>query len=243
MIWGKVIGALAGLALGKGPLGMVAGAIAGHWVDVILERHFPNKERIRRKRLFLTNVTCLSAKLAKVDGPVSREEVDSFKAQFRVADEDKSMVARLFDQAKQTSDGYAPYAQSLAENFSSEIFLLAEIFGALYRIAASDGGPNAAEQAFLQHVAQIFGVSYQPHFTYEWPRARPSQPDPYSVLGLQPNATNGDVKSAWRRLVQEHHPDKLIAKGVSEDYVAIATQKMAEINAAYDQICRDRGMS
>ena len=240
MIWGKVIGALIGFVLGHSLLGMVAGAVAGHWLDSWLATRFPNPEAERRGQVFLTSVTCLSAKLAKCDGPVSREEVDSFKAQFRFADAQKSKVARLFDEAKLEPHDYEPYARALADNFSSEPFLLAEIYGAFYRIAAVDGGPNAAEQAFLERVAGVFGLSFQSFG--EEPRPRSSSGgDPYSVLNVPRSASTAEIKAVWRRLSREHHPDGLIAKGVPEDYVKLATKKMAAINAAYDQIRSERG--
>jgi DnaJ like chaperone protein len=239
MVWGKVIGALAGLALGHSPLSMLAGAVAGHWVDSYVARHYASPESRRRKRLFLTAVTCLAAKLAKCDGPVTREEVDVFKAQFRFRDEDKATVARLFDEAKLDPAGFEPYARSLADNFAAEPFLLAEIYGALFRIAVIDGGPNEAEQRFLQSVGQIFGIGVQGGF--HEPRPGPKDSDPYAVLNVARSAPMSEIKAAWRRLSREHHPDSLIAKGVPEDYVALATRKMAAINAAYDQIRRERG--
>jgi DnaJ like chaperone protein len=239
MVWGKIIGALAGLALGHSPLGMLAGAVAGHWVDLALARRQAGPEQRRRKQLFLTAVTCLAAKLAKCDGPVTREEVDAFKAQFRFRDQEKPMVARLFDEAKLDPAGFEPHARSLADNFAGEPFLLAEIFGALFRIAVVDGGPNEAEQRFLQSVAEIFGVAFQGAF--QEPPPRKPESDPYAVLNVARSAPMSEIKAAWRRLSREHHPDSLIAKGVPEDYVALATKKMAAINAAYDQIRHERG--
>jgi len=240
MVWGKVIGALVGFVLGHGFLGMLAGAVAGHWVDSFIARKFPNPEAVRRKQVFLTAVTCLSAKLSKVDGPVNRAEVDMFKALFRFAPDDLSKVARLYDEAKLDAVGFEPHAKSLADNFSAEPFLLAEIFSALFRIAVVDGGPNDAEMRFLERVAQLFGVSFQAQYEAPRPRAAAAV-DPYAVLKVARNAPMGEIKAAWRKLSREHHPDNLIAKGVPEDYVAIATKKMAEINAAYDAIRQERG--
>jgi DnaJ like chaperone protein len=241
MVWGKVIGALAGFVLGHGLLGMLAGALAGHWVDSWFARRFPNPEMVRRKQVFLTAVTCLAAKLSKADGPVNRAEVDAFKAQFRFGPGEMTDVARLYDEAKLDAAGFEPYARSLRENFAAEPFLLAEIFGALFRIAAVDGGPNDAEMRVLERVAEILGLSF--HAQYDPPpRTRTaSGNDPYSVLKVPRNAPMSEIKAAWRKLSREHHPDNLIAKGVPEDYVAIANQKMAEINAAYDAIRQERG--
>jgi len=240
MIWGKIIGALAGLVLGHSPLGLLAGAIVGHWVDLHLARRFPRAEALRRREVFATAVSALAAKLSKADGPVTREEVDAFKEQFRFPSEQKSRVAKVYDEAKKDPFGFEPYAQALAEHFAAEPFLLAEIFAAFYRIAAIDGGVNDAEQIFLQKVADIFGLSYQ-SYSEPPPRSRPRDASPYIVLGVAPSAPMSEVKAAWRRLTREHHPDTLIAKGVPPDYVELATKKMAEINAAYDKIRQERG--
>ncbi len=243
MIWGKIIGAMVGLALGHSPLGMIAGAVLGHWADVRLARYFPNADQARRRDVFATGVSGLAAKLAKVDGPVTREEVDAFKEQFRFADGQMSHVASVYDEAKKDPSGFEPYAQGLAEHFASEPFLLAEIFAALYRIAAVDGGINQAEQMFLQRVAEIFGLAYH-SFSEPPPFMRPRAArdiSPYQILGVDPQASSSDIKAAWRRLTREHHPDTLMAKGVPADYVEKATQKMAEINAAYDKIRQERG--
>lgn len=245
MIWGKIIGAMAGLALSHSPLGMLAGAAVGHWADIRLARYFPNGDMARRRDVFATGVAGLAAKLAKVDGPVTREEVDAFKEQFRFSSSQMSHVAAVYDEAKKDPSGFEPYASALADYFAGEPFLLAEIFAALYRIAAIDGGVNQAEQIFLQRVAEIFGLAY--HSFAEPPpsmRMRPARDtSPYQTLGIAPNASMADVKAAWRKLTREHHPDTLMAKGVPADYVEKATQKMAEINAAYDKIRQERGES
>jgi len=240
MIWGKIIGALAGLALGHSVLGLVAGLALGHWADLRLARAFPKAETIRRREVFATAVSALAAKLSKADGPVTREEVDAFKEQFRFGEGQMSLVARVYDEAKKDPYGFEPYAQALADNFAGEPFLLAEILGALHRIAAVDGGVNQAESEFLQKVANIFGLAYQTYGAPP-PRFRPVDASPYIVLGLAPSASMKEVKAAWLRLTREHHPDTLIAKGVPPDYVDLATRKMAEINAAYDKIRQERG--
>jgi len=242
MIWGKVIGALGGLALGHSPLGMLAGAALGHWADLRLERHFPSPETRRRRDVFATAVSALAAKLSKVDGPVTRAEVDAFKEQFRFGSDQMAHVAAVYDEAKADPYGFEPYAQSLASHFAAEPFLLAEIFGALHRIAAIDGGVNPAEDEFLRKVADLFGLAYFSHGEPP-PRSRPRDASPYVVLGVSPSASLSEVKAAWRKLTREHHPDTLIAKGVPPDYVQLATKKMAEINAAYDKIRQERGES
>jgi len=242
MIWGKIIGALVGFALGHSPLGALAGAVIGHWADLRLAKRFPNANTMRRRDVFMTSVTGLSAKLSKADGPVTRKEVDAFKEQFRFGHDQLARVAQIYDEAKVDAVGFEPYARALADNFAAEPFLLAEIFGALHRIAAVDGGVNAAEDQVLRRIADIFGLTYVSHG--EPPsRSRARDASPYITLGVQPSASMSEIKAAWRRLTREHHPDTLMAKGVPADYVQLATRKMAEINAAYDKIRQERGES
>jgi DnaJ like chaperone protein len=71
-------------------------------------------------------------------------------------------------------------------------------------------------------------------------RSGAAGPDPYGVLGLSHTATDGEVKATYRRLIREHHPDALVAKGLPKSFIEIASRKMAAINAAYDQIQQER---
>ena len=69
-----------------------------------------------------------------------------------------------------------------------------------------------------------------------------AEPDPYAVLGLGRDASDAEVRAAWRRLVREHHPDRLIAQGVPEEMLKQANARLAAINAAYDRIAKERGL-
>jgi DnaJ like chaperone protein len=229
-----------------GPLGALVGGILGHWFDTKVfgrgKRMFGagSQARMRRaeerQRIFSTSVINLAAKLAKVDGAVTREEVDAFKAQFAIPPGQMSAIAAIYDEAKQTSDGYEVHAQRLYQAFSDEPLLLIEVLNALHRVALADGRLHPAEQQFLQRVATIFGL-VRGAFAEETAH----EDDPYEVLGTSRKASSGDIKAAWRRLTREHHPDTLMAKGMPKEYIELATKKMAAINAAYDRIRAERG--
>ena len=237
MVWGKVIGAMVGLGFGHGFLGMVAGVIVGHWVDTRLGRRPPAVNASQRQQVFTAAVTALAAKLAKADGVVSRQEVDAFKAQFSIPASLAASVGALYDDAKRDAAGYEVPARNLATTFAKEPFLLVEVLAALYRIALVDGPMHPAEQAFLDRVAVIFGLSPRP---FAETAVVPAN-DPYVVLGVGRATPMADIKAAWRRLTREHHPDTLTAKGLPSEYVEMATRKMATINAAYDSIRAERG--
>jgi DnaJ like chaperone protein len=250
--WGKILGGVAGFAMG-GPLGALVGAALGHAAD----SGALNGARPRlagpadlaaflgnRETLFAIAVVVLSAKLAKCDGPVKREEIDAFKRLFRIPPENLAEVGRLFDEARSTHEGFEPFADRLGEAFGDNRGLLEEVLAALFAIARADGPVNRAEAAYLGAVHLRFGLDRA-----AWDRARgaaprglEAAPDPYAVLGLTRQATDDEVRATWRRLMRENHPDSLAARGVPPEFVQKAHEKVAEINAAWDRIKRERGL-
>lgn len=254
--WGKIIGGAVGFAMG-GPLGAVLGSALGHAADEGgLAQGLPGVDGARiaamlgsRESLFAISVIVLSAKLAKCDGPVKREEIDAFKRNFRIPQENMKEVAQLFDRARENAEGAEPYADRLGSAFADERHVLEDVLAALFRIAEADGVPNRAELAFLHAIHARLGLD-----AAAWDRARngrpstagpalaPEGPDPYAVLGLRRDATDQAVRDTWKRLVREHHPDSVAARGVSAEIVRRATGKVAEINAAWDRIKRERGL-
>lgn len=244
-IWGKVIGGVAGFALG-GPLGALMGGVAGHAVDKMREGADGDGIGAQAKQVaFTMAIVVLSAKMAKADGHVSREEINAFKEVFHVPPDEMSKVGKLFDEAKKEAEGFEPYARQIALLFKNEPAVLEELLGALIHIAKADGVVHDKEMEFLAAVAQIFGYD-QAGFDRVKARfmagASKSEDDPYVILGVEPSATDDEVKKAYRKLIRENHPDTLMAQGLPQEFVDLATEKMARINAAYDQIEKSRGM-
>jgi DnaJ like chaperone protein len=237
-IWGKLAGAAAGLAVG-GPIGALLGGVAGHYViDRDQEQDGPAENQVA----FTVGVIALGAKMAKADGVVTMDEVNAFKEVFKVPDGEMKNVARVFNLAKQDVAGYEAYAEQLATMFKGNRKLLEDVLEGLFHIAKSDEVMHPAEEKFLADVAKRFGIS-DTEFSYIKARhVIASKRNPYDVLGITPGVTNDELKSQYRRLVSENHPDKLIARGVPKEFIAIATEKVATINDAYGQIAKERGM-
>ncbi|MBF0094717.1 MAG: TerB family tellurite resistance protein [Alphaproteobacteria bacterium] len=252
-IWGKIIGGVAGLAMG-GPLGALMGATAGHAVDRMRAEaarggfgtrshgytHGPASEHARNVA-FTVAVVALSAKMAKVDGHVSREEIDAFKTLFRIPPEEMAVVGRMFDQAKTSADGFEDYAIEIADLFADSPEVLEELLDSLFFIAMADGGLNEAERTFLETVAAIFGLSDR-DFNRVHASHDKHESDAYAILGVSRSDSNEVIKAAYRKLIRENHPDTLIAKGMPQEFVTVATGKMAVINAAYDRVAEERGL-
>lgn len=256
--WGKIIGGTAGLLVG-GPFGAVVGAALGHAADSGAVPNFrlpfggatiPNPARVaamlgRRDQVFAVAVVVLAAKLAKCDGPVKRTEIDAFKRHFRIPPESARDIGRLFDQARDSSDGHESYALQLGQAFADNPGVLEDVLGALFAIARADGPVVVREQSFLRLVHRCFGLDQT-----AWDRAAgirpaqsgPAEPDSYAVLGVSPSADGEELRAAWKKLVRENHPDSLAARGVPAEFIARATDKVARINAAWDRIKRERGL-
>ena len=239
-IWGKLIGGAAGFALG-GPLGALLGAIAGHVYDsskkITDETDDPTKQIG-----FTIAVIALGAKLAKADGVVSEKEIRAFRQVFKVAPEQTNNVARVFNLARRSVHGYEPYAKQVAGMFATNPYVLEKLLGCLFFIAKADGNVSDAEINYLQNVSIIFGFSEKDFSRIRAENIGPDSLDPYTILGIPYGIDNNEIKSAYRKLIREHHPDTLIAQGMPEEFIEIANSKVAAINAAYDKVCNDRGI-
>ncbi len=268
---GKLLGGVAGLVMG-GPVGAVMGAALGHAADQgdVLPRFGQSMgqgfaglvnagsgmggsplhpARIaalfgRKDQVFSIGIVALSAKLAKVDGAVSRAEIDAFKRHFRIPPEQVHDVGRLFDQLRDSQEDFEPYARQMGEAFSDNRGVLEEVLAALFAIARADGAINRSEEDFLARVHAGFGLD-----RLAWDgaatgqsRARTgsSEGDPYAVLGVSRQASDEALRAAWKRLMRENHPDSLAARGVPAEFITRAGDKVARINAAWDRIKRER---
>ncbi len=241
-IWGKIIGGAAGFAVG-GPLGALVGAVAGHAVDRM--RAEPAEDAgsdHTRETAFTIAVVALSAKMAKADGHVTRDEVDVFKRIFQIPPDEMKNVGRVFDLARKSASGYEPYARQIARMFKANPAVLEELLDALFMIARADQIMHPAEVSFLQEISRIFGFDEAAFERIRASHAGAGAADPHAVLGVRHDAGDDEIRAAWRALIQENHPDKLIAQGMPEDFIAVATEKMAAINAAWDEIRKQRGL-
>ena len=190
-------------------------------------------------RVYSVAAIVLAAKLAKVDGAITRVEIDTFKSLFRIAPEDAKDVARIWRAAKRDARGFEPYARKLAVLFSDEPKVLENMLAALVEVARADGPLQDAKIRYLERVADAFGVARDSLARIRL-RAPATAVDPYSVLGVSSGATEVEIKRAWRRLVRVYHPDAVSGQGKSRHLVAIATEKTAAINGAYETILRER---
>ncbi len=238
-IWGKIIGGTAGLALG-GPIGAIIGVSVGAAVDVGIDSATQETDETRQVT-FTIGLIALSAKMAKADGQVTREEVEAFKQVFRVPPHEMANVGRVFDMARKHTAGFDAYAKQIASVMKGNRTVLADVLDALFFIAEADGHVHPNELNYIRVVAKIFGYSPEEIETMVARRVGQDPESPYSILGVEPDIDRAGLKKRYRALVRENHPDRLIAEGVPSELIAVATRRAAEINAAYDTIMQARG--
>jgi DnaJ like chaperone protein len=231
-VWGKVSGAAAGLFVG-GPVGALVGAVAGHF---FLDRESDPGVT------FTIAVVALAGKMARADGVVSEEEFRVFRQAFGVPPEEEGNVQRIFNLARQDIAGFEYYAGQIARLFVGNPAMLEDVLDGLFEIAKADGVLHPEEAKFLERVAEIFGFAPNEFRRIRASHFAPELTDPYVILGLSYSADDNELRQTYRRLVRENHPDSLMARGVPQEFIKLATDKLAAINTAYEKICAERGL-
>ncbi len=255
--WGKLIGGGFGFMLG-GPLGALMGMAAGHQFDKGLhavDLEPGNTERVQLA--FFTAVFSVMGYLAKADGTVSRSEIqmaENIMGQMNLDANQRKTAIDLFNQGKQDDFPLNEILQQFKKECHRRTNLLQMFLEILIATAYADNSLDPAEHAALQNIAQQIGfsnaqleqiinmVGAQQSYSHQSSQTtnQPSLSQAYAVLGVDSEVSDSALKKSYRRLMSQHHPDKLVAKGLPEEMIKIANQKTAEIKAAYEQIKKAR---
>lgn len=260
--WGKIVGGAFGFALG-GPLGALLGVALGHNLDrgigsfKVLEGGLDEASHERIQTAFFTATFAVMGHVAKADGTVSAAEIDMAKqvmARMNLNDDQRRLARDLFRQGR---DDTFPLDEVLRQ-FRLECHrrdTLLRIFIEIQISAAyADGHYSAPEHELLGRICQAVGFSAHEFAHLEamvraqFSAAKPtasgqlSLADAYAVLDVSKSASDAEVKKAYRRLMNQHHPDKLVAKGLPEEMMDLAVEKTKEIKRAYDVVKAHRGI-
>ena len=219
-IWKRISDALAALAQGEG-------------LSAVFKKLRTPPERTIG---FTIAVIALGAKMAKADGLVTRDEVTAFRQVFHIPTSETQNAARVFDLARKDVAGYDIYAARIRDMFGAGHQALVDLLEGLFYIAVADGRYHPNENVFLEDVARIFGVQSRDFVNMRARFVPDENPDPYCVLGVEPNSDRETVRDAWRALVREYHPDRMIARGVPEEAMKLAEKRLIQANWAYEKI-------
>ena len=233
-IWGSLIGGMIGFSLG-GPFGMLLGSLIGGKMSRSRSgggfRSFAQPQQI-----FALSLIVLSAKLSKVDGQVSREELIAVKDKLKIPDSELDQVGKIFNKAKEESTGYEPYARQIAEVYKGNLNIMEEVINTLFYIAESDGNVSDKELEMIEDIARIFGLNDIQINGIKESRKSSDKLNPYIVLESKPEDSLDTIRKRYLKLSKEHHPDLLMSKGVPQEVLDESKAKMRAVNSAWSQI-------
>ena len=254
--WGKLLGGTFGYMLG-GPLGAIIGAALGHNLDSRVDSLGSDSGgpsgRERIQTAFFTATFSVMGHLAKADGRVSEDEIrlaQIVMEQMQLPPQLKKLARKLFNEGKQPGFPLDDILDQLKRECRYQHTLLRMFIEVQLQAAYADGVIHPAERKLLHHICHRLGFSRAELERLEAmiraagnfhgaPGGYQSAEDlsrAYAVLNVSPDASDDDVKRAYRRLMNQHHPDKLVAKGLPEEMMKLATEKTREIRQAYEQI-------
>ena len=243
-IWGKIIGGTTGFALG-GPLGAIIGIIIGGSFDRSARKLSSSNQisQQQKQNVFALCIIVLSAKIAKADGQVTKEEIYTFKEKFNIQAEEMSEVSKIFNEAKKSSFGFKNIADQVGNLFSDNKVLLEQLLNNLFYIAEADGLTSINELEVLKSISQSFHFNETDFQRIFHSRLNNKESDPYKILGVTREDSDNNIRKKWIELSKEHHPDYLIAKGMPKEFIKEANKELSSINLAYDKIKELRGFN
>ncbi|MCH8163635.1 MAG: co-chaperone DjlA [Proteobacteria bacterium] len=255
--WGKLIGGYIGFALG-GPIGALLGVALGHNFDKDISAAPPIGQQNLSQAAFFTATFSVMGHICKADGRVTPDEISTARmimAQMALSPAQKDAAIMLFNEGKK--DDFP--LEDVLTQLKSELGLaknIKRIFVEIQCYAAyADGVLHPSEKKLLERICQLIGfsrneferilaaIAAESHHKKSGPSGKSRKMksgDAYAILNVSANANDNEVKRAYRKLMSQHHPDKLVSKGLPEEMMKVATQKTQEIRAAYECVMHER---
>jgi DnaJ like chaperone protein len=256
-IIGKLVGAVVGFLIFRNPFGLLVGAIIGHLYDIALAQLRPPSMGSG----FIEPLFAFAGALAKSDGRVSEVEIkaaESLMARLRLDNAQRRAAIERFNAGKQADFRTDVAVSDLKRWCGGRRDLAFLVLDLLLDLVYAEGALAAPKLAILRKLCWALGVNdhelaalaamkgYAPAGpgTQRGPGARPPPPgsrhaDPYVVLGIERGANEREIKRAYRKLISQHHPDKL--GDVPAELKRRAEERAREINAAYERVKGERG--
>ena len=249
--FGKITFGTLGLFLG-GPLGAIAGAALGHVlvdkginaaglaVDSTQGPQLRHAEQTQAT--YFISLFSILGKLSKIDGVVTREEitvVEGFISNLPMSDREKQFARQIFNEAKNSQYSIEDFAIQLYQTTGAQPALLLSFLDLLFQIAAADGTFHPAEETALKKVKAIFKISDKEFDDVKAVYFKDFDKY-YKILNCTPESPNEEIKSNYKKLVKDFHPDTIISKGLPEEFIDFASNRFREIHESYDIIRRER---
>lgn len=240
----------------------IIGGIIGFFLGGIIDRYraygiggVNPLSKGQRQTVFLETVFILMGKLAKADGQISKDEIAFAEQLFQklgMSNEHRQQAITLFKRGAAPGFNYEPNIRQFLDVCGHTHSLKQMLLVYLIVIASADGKVDVAEEHLLMDIARHLGfnqatlgrilemVLNQSHFARGQSSSATALDDAYKALGVSKESSDQEVKRAYRKLISQYHPDKLIGQGVPQDMIALATEQAQEVQTAYDLITKSR---
>ena len=236
-----------GFTLG-GPIGAIIGAGIGAGMsssDAEYEQQTqPQLSSLEQKQyLAFITIFSLSAKMAKADGHVSEEEINALqhlmREELKLDVDGQNAAIKIFREAKSSYKTFEDFAQEYYNAFSYDREQLLMIVDILFIVAAADGIYHANEEQIMLSIFRIFNLSMD---EYQQTKSRFFEDTDkyYKILNCTKNDSPETIKRSYRKLAAEYHPDKVVSKGLPEEFIDFAKKKFQEIQSAYEAIRKEK---
>ena len=250
--FGKLTFGSLGLFLG-GPLGAIAGVALGHhlvdkkgaYMDGAIHRthHQPRLEQGEQTQAtYFIALFSILGKLAKTDGVVTRDEivvVENFINNLAITDMEKQFAKQVFNESKNSRYSIEDFAIQLYHLTKDQPTVLLAFFDVLFQVAAADGQFHPSEEAAVKRIKDIFRISDQ-QYNNTKERYFNDIDKHYKTLNCTPESSDEEIKSNYKKLVKDFHPDTIVSKGLPEEFTDFATKRFREIQEAYEKIRKER---
>lgn len=258
--WGKIFGGAFGFMIG-GPIGALLGAALGHsfdrGVNGIEAGRGGRQERVQAA--FFTATFSVMGRVAKADGRVSEAEIglaEELMRRMQLNPEQRQAAIRLFNEGKKAGFDLDGVLRQFRQECGRRASLMQMFVELQLQAAYADGQMDPAEEQLLLHVCRVLGFpeqrfrllarmmggEYRAHQRGAAGRQQMGLDDAYAILGVSKNAGDGEVKKAYRKLMSQHHPDKLVSRGLPDEMIQVAKEKSQDISRAYERIKESRGL-
>ncbi len=261
MMWGKLLGAGFGFMFG-GPFGALIGLYLGNTFDRGAGQGnfgFVNPGAVQDQ--FFQSLFQVMGHIAKADGQVTEHEIQVARmimAQMRLDENRKSDAVELFNRGKQPEFDLDQTLKMFKQTCHGHKNLMQMFLEIQIAAAFADGGIQSSEKNILDNIARVLGFnnfhldllikSFQAQQRFHQSgeqqtyNSKDRLADAYQVLGINASTPDKDTKKAYRKLMSQHHPDKLVAKGLPEEMMQVAKEKSQEIQAAWEIVRKERGL-
>lgn len=251
--WGTLLGGTLGYMLG-GPLGAMLGAALGGNFDrgVKISGRFDSGEQERVQAAFFSATFSTMGHIAKVDGKVTPDEIASanhIMSQMQLTQEQRDAAKILFNEGKNNAFPLDEVLVQFRKECHRRRNLLQMFIEIQIAMAMADGHLHKNEKQLLYHIGEQLGFSHpELDHLFRFTGSTSHTPehktqtlgDAYVILGVNESASDDEIKKAYRRLMNQHHPDKLVSKGLPEEMIKVATEKTQEIRKAYELVKNSR---